>query len=234
MATALDLANSRMEPRTSLRRRGRTSGSVPPKLLEDLRRLGSYSGELGLDLAKPEDRFKWFLASILFAKRISADIAKKTYRRFEEEGLVTPEKILEAGWDRLVEVLDSGGYVRYDFSTASNLLNNMELLKNRYGSLEEIHRQSSGPRDLERRLQEFKGVGPVAVNIFLRELRGIWEKAKPRPSKMSIEISRKIGLREVERYESALVRVKIEYCKREACRVCPVKSYCRGRKKKRR
>ncbi|MBN2187383.1 MAG: hypothetical protein JW732_08065 [Dehalococcoidia bacterium] len=37
-------------------------------------------------------------------------------------GSVTPQIILEAGWDKSVEILDSGSYVRYDFSTASNLL----------------------------------------------------------------------------------------------------------------
>ena len=46
---------------------------------------GADSVELGL--SKPEDRFKWFLASMLFAKRISAETAKKTYRQFEREGL---------------------------------------------------------------------------------------------------------------------------------------------------
>ncbi|MEM2849240.1 MAG: hypothetical protein QXI36_03080, partial [Candidatus Bathyarchaeia archaeon] len=105
------------------------------KIEDAVSRLKGYSEELGLDLTRPEDRFKWFLASILFAKRISADIAKRTYRRFIEEGLTTPERILEAGWGRLVEVLDSGGYVRYDFSTASNLMKIMEELKTKYGSL---------------------------------------------------------------------------------------------------
>jgi endonuclease III len=189
--------------------------------------LKGYSEELGLDLKKPEDRFKWFLASVLFAKRISADIAKRTYRRFIEEGLTTPEAILEAGWGRLVEVLDSGGYVRYDFSTATNLIKIMEELKTKYGSLEELYAKASSPEDLERRLQEFKGVGPVAVNIFLRELRGVWDKAKPKPSKMSVETAQRIGLKNIELYESALVRLNLEYCKRERCVDCPVKAYCK-------
>nr|MDO8133687.1 hypothetical protein [Candidatus Njordarchaeum guaymaensis] len=140
-----------------------------------LSQLPAYSKELGLDLSKSRDRFKWFLASLLFAKRISAGIAKKTYLRFEQEGLTTPEKIRAAGWDRLVKVLDSGGYVRYDFSTASTLLAIMSELKEKYGNLEQLHKQSSSPKDLERRLKEFKGVGPVGINVFLRELRGIWE-----------------------------------------------------------
>jgi hypothetical protein len=50
-------------------------------------KLQSYSQELGLDLTKPKDRFKWFLASVLFAKRISAETAKETYLYFEQEEL---------------------------------------------------------------------------------------------------------------------------------------------------
>jgi endonuclease III len=181
---------------------------------------------LGLNLSRPEDRFKWFLASLLFAKRISADLAKRTYRRFEDEGLTTPEKILAAGWDRLVQVLDSGGYVRYDFSAASNLLGIMTELKEKYGDLESLHGESADPRDLEKRLQEFKGVGPVGVNIFLRELRGVWEKAKPKPSKIAIKAAHRIGLENVELYESALVRLSLEYCKKRRCSECCVSNHC--------
>lgn len=193
---------------------------------EELCKLRTYSEELGLNLSKPEDRFKWFLASLLFAKRISAEIAKKTYRRFEDEGLTTPEKILAAGWDLLVQVLDSGGYVRYDFSTASNLLDIMKELKEKYGDLESLHRESIDPRDLEKRLQEFKGVGPVGVNIFLRELRGIWQKAKPKSSKMAIKVAFRIGLENVEFYESVLVRLSLEYCKKRKCSECLVRNHC--------
>ena len=191
---------------------------------EKLSSLKSYSEELGLDLTKPDDRFKWFIASILFAKRISAEIAKKTFRQFENEGLTSPERILEAGWDKLVEVLDSGGYVRYDFSTASNLLAIMKKLKEEYGDLENLHEKSSDPEDLEKRLMSFKGIGPVGVNIFLRELRGIWKKAKPKPSKIAVETAKRIGLEKIEPYESALVRLRLEYCKKKRCPECPVRA----------
>ena len=60
---------------------------------EKVLRLRTYSQELRLDLRREEDRFKWFLASILFAKRISSEVAKRTYREFEKEGIVTPESI---------------------------------------------------------------------------------------------------------------------------------------------
>lgn len=190
--------------------------------------LQSYSRELDLDLSKPEDRFKWFLASVLYAKRISAKTAKETYLYLEQEELTTPDVILEAGWDRLVEVLDSGGYTRYDFSTATNLLAIAKTLKEEYGDLEKLHTESNGPADLERRLQGFRGVGPVGVNIFLRELRGIWEKAKPQPSPMAFATAQKIGLnlKDVEQWESQLVRLNLEYCKKHRIQECPLKDKC--------
>ena len=193
-----------------------------------LSKLQSYSEELNLDLTKAEDRFKWFLASVLFAKRIRAETAKGTYLYFEQEELTSPDAILQAGLDRLVEVLDYGGYTRYDFSTATNLLGIAKTLKEKYGSLERLHTESSGPRDLEKRLQEFKGVGPVGVNIFLRELRGIWGKAKPKPSPIAVATARRIGLGsgDVESYESQLVRLNLEYCKKRRSSECPLGNNC--------
>ena len=139
-----------------------------------------YSEELGIDLSKGEEEiFKWFLASILFGRRISEEIAKRTYRTFERYNILSPEKIIEAGWDELVGILDEGGYVRYDFSTATRLLEICEELLDRYGSLSKLHESAKDEKDLEKKLLAFKGIGPVTVNIFLRELRPFWEKANP-------------------------------------------------------
>ena len=105
----------------------------------------------------------------------------------------------------------------------------MEDLKEKYGDLEELHMKSKRPKDLESRLQEFKGVGPVGVNIFLRELRGIWEKAKPKTSKMAIKIGWRISLKDIKTYESVLVRLNLEYCKKHRCKECPVQYQCKER-----
>ncbi|MBO3803900.1 MAG: hypothetical protein JTT11_08565, partial [Candidatus Brockarchaeota archaeon] len=161
------------------------------------------------------------------------EVAKKTYRRFQEEGLVTPKAILEAGWDRLVEVLDSGGYVRYDFSTASNLLDVSKALLEKYGNLERVHEKSRSPEHLERLLEEFKGIGPVGVNIFLRELRGIWRNADPKPSSLAVEVARRLRVKDVKGVESQLVRINLEFCKKGACKICPVSEVCFRKVKKR-
>jgi len=194
-----------------------------------LSRIPSYSQEFGLDLRVKGDRFKWFIASMLYAKRISSKIASETFRRFLAEGLTDPNSIMNAGWDRVVEVLDSGGYVRYDFSTATNILENMRMLMERYGGdVDRIHECALDSRDLEEKLMEFRGFGPVAVNIFLRELRGIWSKADPKPSSYAKMMASKLGLSDdlICKYESQLVRLYIEYCKSKSCGKCPVQNLC--------
>lgn len=196
-------------------------------VIDSLSKLKRYSEELGLDLKKKEDRFKWFIASLLFAKRISTDIAERTFIEFMKRGLVSPRKILEVGWDSLVEALDSGGYVRYDFSTATNILEVVKKLIDEYkGDVDEIHEKARDSKDLEKRIMEFKGFGPVAVNIFLRELRGIWEKADPKPSKLALKVASKLRIDNIKEFESELVKIHLKYCKRKKCNMCPVREYC--------
>jgi hypothetical protein len=149
---------------------------------------GRFATELGLDLnSGPTARQQWFLAAIFYGGRISGVLAARTYRVFIAAGVYTPEAILAQGWDNLVLLLDEGGYTRYDFKTATKLLKVMESLQKHYqGSLEELHAAALNPEDLERRLQELApGIGPATVNIFLRELRGIWSKAQPELSPLA-------------------------------------------------
>ncbi len=100
----------------------------------------------------------------------STPLAKRTYVEFVREGLITPEAILHAGWDKLVEVLDRGHYVRYDFSTATKLLDVSKTLKEQYGTLTALLQQSQSLDELSSRLQAFKGIGPKTAEIFLRDI----------------------------------------------------------------
>lgn len=71
----------------------------------------------------------------------------------------------------------------------------MGTLQERYaGDLNLLHQQAIDERDLESRLMEFKGIGPVTTNIFLRELQGVWEKADPLPGDLVILAARNLGL----------------------------------------
>jgi hypothetical protein len=83
-----------------------------------------------------------------------------------------------------VGVLDRGGYTRYDFSTADRLLEISKNLMERYhGSLDHLYRGAANSVDLEKRLMELgKGIGPVTVSIFLRDMRRVWPNADPAPT----------------------------------------------------
>lgn len=134
-----------------------------------------YAKDLGIDLSSKQETayFKWFLASLLFGKPIQQEVAKRTYLEFVKDGLTTPDAIIQAGWDKLVEVLDRGHYVRYDFSTATKLLDISNDLKRKYGTLTNLLQQSHSVDELSSRLQEFKGIGPKTTEIFLRDIAPI-------------------------------------------------------------
>lgn len=180
-----------------------------------------YSEELSISLRKNTDKelFKWFLASILFGARISETIAKNTYKTFERFELLEPEKIMNAGWQFLVNtVMREGGYVRYDGKTSTQILRNCETLVNKYeGSLKKLHKESKNNKELETRLMSFYGIGPITTNIFLRELRPFWKKSNPEPLNIVKRLAKKYGIDLTKydrknivftRIEAALIRLR--------------------------
>lgn len=175
---------------------------------------GRYASALGIDLAAPDagERFKWFLAAMLYGARIAESIARRTWGAFAARGVLTPEGILATGWDGLVNILDAGGYVRYDYKTATRLLEVCAALMHDYGgSLDALHGAAADPHDLENRLKALgKGIGDTTVAIFLRELRGIWDKAAPPLSPLAMAAAAALGyLRPaVDKADRALARLQ--------------------------
>ncbi len=172
--------------------------------LAELEKTRLYSEELGIDLGKGDDGqyFRWFLASLLFGGHIAETIARETYEAFCRHRLTTPRQILAAGWDFLVNpIMREGGYVRYDFSKSDQILRDCQMLIDRYGgSLSRLHEEAESPRDLEARLLAFYGVGPVTMNIFLRELRPFWAKANPLPLGIVTALAASLAL-DLSRYD---------------------------------
>jgi hypothetical protein len=122
---------------------------------------------------------RWFLASTLFGTRISAVVAARTFAVLERAGL---HRVTDAGrrtWEQLVALLDEGGYARYDFRTATRLLDLSAAVGDRYGgAAAEFGRRFTEPVPLVRALGELPGWGPVTIGLFLRELRGVWPGAR--------------------------------------------------------
>lgn len=213
-----------------------------------------YSVVLGinLDSGKDEEIFKWFLASILFGAPITETSVIKTYKCFQKYEVLTPKRILETGWDGIVRILDEGSYTRYDFKTADKLLEVMRNLMEKFnGSLKLLHCKASNAKDMENRLKDLgKGIGDVTVSIFLRELREVWEKAKPNPTSLVVSAAKNLGIVENEtdenalkqledfwaknkvagesfiNFETALLRLGKNFCRKRKCASCPVKRDC--------
>lgn len=223
---------------------------LPKRLIESIG--GMYSRELGIDLARGDSGgiFRWLLASKLMGARISTRTALRTYREFERRGVVSPVAIRETGWDGLVAILDAGGYARYDFSTATKLLAiTADLLERYRGDLNVLHDRATGPLDLEDRVKGLgKGIGDVTANIFLRELRGVWGKARPALSPLVLLSARHLGLlssgqdparslnrvwsrskvpgRDFRDFEAALLRLGKDTCRKCRRNRCPFHDLC--------
>ncbi|KAG2412818.1 hypothetical protein HFD88_010375 [Aspergillus terreus] len=128
--------------------------------------------ELGINLESGDEAeyFKWFLACLLFGKPVQQSVAKRAILNLIDEDITSPDAIQRAGWDRLVEILDEGHYVRYDFSTATKLLDVSSAIKKTHGTFGNLLNECSNASELSASLQKFKGVGPKTAEIFLREM----------------------------------------------------------------
>jgi hypothetical protein len=188
-------------------RRPADRGAGPAPALPDagqLERSVLYSEDLGIDLGRRRDAdyFRWFLASILFGGRISESVAKNTYRAFLRHRLASPRRIIDAGRGFLVDpVMREGGYVRYDERKSDQVLRDCRMLLAQYrGRLSRLEAAAASTADLEARLDDFYGVGPVTLNIFLRELRPFWANADPEPLPVVRALARRLKL-DLARYD---------------------------------
>ncbi len=98
----------------------------------------------------------------------------------------------------------------------------------------------------------------MTVNIFLREMRGIWEKAEPYASELVVTSAKHMGIlplrgkdkgkiltflkkkwtdegmkiKNFPDFEAALVRLGKDYCRKALCGKCPMKCECKGVKER--
>jgi len=196
-----------------------------------------YSSLLGINLKsrRNEEIVKWFLAAILYSKPIRESSATKTYRCFERREVTTAKRIVEAGWNRLVEILDEGGYTRYDFSTADRLLEVFGNLEKRYGGdLTRLYKESKTGAEVEANLKRLgKGIGDTTVSIFLRDMRHVWRRVEPKPTPLVTLALETLKVRDLEGYakkhemdvvllETALLRYSKDFLKKaKSIRVAP-------------
>lgn len=154
---------------------------------------GRFSVELGLDLDHlSEDVERWFLAAALFGNPIRTATATKTWRVLDQAGVCTVADAGARTWDEVVALLDSGGYARYDFRTATRLQALAVYVSEHHGGRIGTLATETDPQRLEAILDRLPGWGPTTIRIFLRELRGVWPGARPPLDQQAVEIARRL------------------------------------------
>jgi hypothetical protein len=137
------------------------------------------SKHLNIKSRTPSDLYKLLNATSLASARIRAGNALQGAKALNDAGWTTPEKMLNTTWEQRVHVLNRNGYARYDESRARFLEHNAKLVKDKYrGDLRKLTNNTT-PK-IKELIQEFKGIGPVGANIFVRELKKL-SSIKPGP-----------------------------------------------------
>jgi transposase len=139
--------------------------------------------------------------------------------------LAQPGQAGESTWDQRVKALNEAGYTRYQERTATMLGDLTEHLHERWGGdLRRLREQAGRDPKRERALlKQFKGIGDVGADIFLREVQVAWEEVAPFADRRVLEAAERLGLgnrpdalarlvgrRDFPRLVAALARVRLD------------------------
>jgi endonuclease III len=187
----------------------------------------TFADEIGIPVEKnqPSPLFQLLVASLLFSARIAAHHAAQAARALIDAGLTTPRKMAAATWQDRVDVITWHGYKRYDESTSTRLGEMADLCLARYGGdLRRLRHEADRDVSQEKALlMEFKGVGPLGADIFLREVQLAWDEVYPYADDRILQVASRLQLpatarglaelvprRDLPRLVAALIRVHLE------------------------
>ncbi len=219
---------------------------------------GSYSRLLGINLAgmESEESFKWFVAAVLLGSPASIGSALSAYRAMESQGILETRDLAVVDHDTLVELLFLAGVKAYGGRIADTLRLAAQSLENEYDAdINRLHFFAEDADDLARRIRILGRTVPWrAVDLFLREMRGVWEKARPRIAEHAILSAQRLGVvrscgrneaaeelrslwersnhgaRTYADFEIALVRLGETFCDTWRCAACPMSKLCVSRR----
>ncbi|MEX1034297.1 MAG: hypothetical protein WDZ30_13110 [Cellvibrionaceae bacterium] len=158
----------------------------------------TFVEQVGIPVHKntPAPLFQLLYISLLFSARIPADNAAEATRALIKAKLTTPEKMAEATWQERVDVITWHGYKRYDERTSTMLGEAAQLCIDKYrGDLRNLRNAAGRQVDKEQKLlTEFKGIGNVGADIFLREVQQVWEEVYPYADQRVLKAAKQLQL----------------------------------------
>lgn len=158
----------------------------------------TYAAELRIAVERntPAVLFQLLVATLLFSARIPAHNAIEATRALIKAKLTTPQKMAAATWQERVDVITWHGYKRYDESAATKLGRTAELVLDKYqGDLRKLREAADYKVEEEKcLLMEFKGIGPVGADIFLREVQLVWDEVYPYADQRVLHAAERLSL----------------------------------------
>jgi hypothetical protein len=157
----------------------------------------TYAQQAGIRLAdRPAPLYQLLVLSSLLSTRISAAIAVAAARELRIAGYTTAQRMRAATWQQRVDALGRGHYRRYDESTATRLGQGAELLIERYrGDLRRL--ADAAGKDIGKAgalLSDVPGIGPVGIDIFLREVQAVWPWVRPYVGERVAKAAKQLGV----------------------------------------
>ncbi|MFD5574422.1 endonuclease [Streptomyces cadmiisoli] len=157
----------------------------------------TYAEDAGIKLRNtPQPLYQVLVAACLLSARIKASMATAAAHELFAAGMRDPRTMRDADWQQRVDALGKGHYRRYDERTATQLGDGAQLLLDRYGGdLRRLRDEADGDPDAIRRaLREVPGLGPVGVEIFLREVQVLWPETGPLFDDKALKGAERLGL----------------------------------------
>ncbi|MCX4547313.1 endonuclease [Streptomyces sp. NBC_01387] len=201
-----------------------TRGEITRVLLDEHGR--TFAAEAGIRLRDtPQPLYQLLVLACLLSARIRSGVAVATARSLSEAGLRDARRMRAASWQERVDALGRGGYRRYDERTATQLGDGAQLLTDTYGGdVRGMRERADGDLGrLRTLLRDVPGLGPTGVNIFLREVQGVWPEVAPLLDVKALQgaaavglpdeprgLARLVGAEELPRFAAALVRVALD------------------------
>lgn len=157
----------------------------------------TYAEDAGIKLKNtPQPLYQALVAACLLSARIKASVATDAAHELFAAGMRDPRRMRDATWQQRVDALGRGHYRRYDERTATQLGDGAELLLDRYGGdLRRLRDEADGdPDEIRRALRQVPGLGPVGVEIFLREVQAVWPETGPLFDDKALQGAKRLGL----------------------------------------
>ncbi|MGV0045941.1 endonuclease [Mycobacterium colombiense] len=185
----------------------------------------TYAAQARITMSdKPMPLFELLVLCMLASKPIDAGIATAAARELFKAGLRTPKAVLQANRQTMIDAFGRAHYVRYDESSATRLADMAERVRDEYsGDLRLLaERSRHDPAAAKRMLKQFKGIGDIGADIYLREVQDVWTWVRPYFDDRTTGTAKRLGLpadpkklgslapQDNARLAAALVRVSLD------------------------